>query len=236
MKFFPQKRNSWEVLLDNKLPLKDLIAAHLEPLTHSSSTILSTWQEWKKTHTEVAYLTTQSPEWRLLLPGSLAHHRRRRRVWSALRWWRVGANWQQVQMCFKSYIHVRADVLCTPGRAAQHSAARRKPEQTAASPNQIWHHLLLVLMHCHQPQRGARFVFFVVFFFLFLFNNIKTQTQILALALLFPGCSVPSRSLRLLSNVSRYFCDCSHTAPSPSIHHASVLLVRPPLPPLHMIV
>lgn len=76
--------------------------------------------------------------------------------------------------------------------------------------------------------------FFCCFFFLFIFNNIKTQTQILALALLFPGCSVPSRSLRLLSNVSCYFCDCSHTAPSPSIHHASVLLVRPPLPPLHM--
>ena len=37
-----QEQNSWEVLLDNKLSLKDLIAAHLEPLTHSSSTILHT--------------------------------------------------------------------------------------------------------------------------------------------------------------------------------------------------
>ena len=163
---------------------------------------------------------------------------RRRRVWSALRWWRVGANWQQVQMCFKSYIHARADIPSTRGRAAQHSAARRKPEQTAASPNQIWHHLLLVLMHCHQPQRGARFgfflfvfLFFFFFLFFFLFNNIKTQTQILALALLFSGCSVPWCSVRLLLNVSRYFCACSRMSLSPSIHGASVLLTQPPLPP-----
>lgn len=43
------------MLLDNKLSLKGLIAAHLEPLTHSSSAILSTEQEGKKTHGSIPF-------------------------------------------------------------------------------------------------------------------------------------------------------------------------------------
>lgn len=46
-----QKQNGWEVLLDNKLFPQDLIAAHLEPLTRSSSSLLSTSQE-DKNHTQ----------------------------------------------------------------------------------------------------------------------------------------------------------------------------------------
>lgn len=42
-----QPPNGWEVLLDNKLSPMDLIAAHLEPLTCSSSILLSSSQENK---------------------------------------------------------------------------------------------------------------------------------------------------------------------------------------------
>jgi len=63
--------NDWtgvaeKCLLDNKRSLKNLIAAHLEPLTHSSSTILSAWaggwkKERKNTHGNIPfnYSTTQ---------------------------------------------------------------------------------------------------------------------------------------------------------------------------------
>lgn len=37
-----EKLNGWEVMSDNKLPLKEHIVVHLEPLTHSSNAILST--------------------------------------------------------------------------------------------------------------------------------------------------------------------------------------------------
>lgn len=46
-------QNSWEVLLDNKLSLKDHIAAHLEPLTCSSSTTLR--RRRKKTHGSILF-------------------------------------------------------------------------------------------------------------------------------------------------------------------------------------
>ena len=92
IKFLPQKRNSWEVLLDNKLPLKDLIAAHLEPLTHSSSTILSTWQEWKNARRSSPF-NYSITRMETVITWKPRTSPRRRRVWSALRWWRVRANW-----------------------------------------------------------------------------------------------------------------------------------------------
>lgn len=71
--YIHKKDRNRSTIGEQALPPKDLFSTHLEPLKHSSSTTLSTKQE-EKTHTEVSYLTTQSPKWRLLLPGSSAHH------------------------------------------------------------------------------------------------------------------------------------------------------------------
>lgn len=70
-------------------------------------------------------------------------------VWHALRWWRLGANWQQVQTCLiRAHMHVgAADTL--------HNETRVTRPHVTSIISQIFLASGAADMHCHQPENRA---------------------------------------------------------------------------------
>lgn len=129
----------------------------------------------------------------------MLHSTESHRVWSALRWRRVGANWQQVQTCFRHtvYIHVHVGATYTPEWATHHSATchnhHLRPDFSTSGAH---------VMCCHQPQRGTRSLFF------------KNSDLVFTLSLLhqlFRDCLHTSLSLRIHH---AWIHSCSHRCSS----------------------